>query len=110
MRGFSGGPRSWSELPALRATPPRRPALSGAEHVQLQRHGDGAELAAATLAGARGLPLPADVDLIDRVAAMGLSKGTRRDGGAAFGLGGGRESMRVAPSGLPSIEEGEGRR
>ena len=66
-------------------------------------------MAAAALAGARGLPLPADVDLMDKVAAMGLSKGTRRDGGAAFGLGGGRESMRAAPSGPSSIEEGEGR-
>ena len=39
-------------------------------------------MAAAALAGARGLPLPADVDLMDGVATMGLSKGTRRDGGA----------------------------
>ena len=54
MRGFSGGPRSWSKLPALRAMPPRRPTLSAVEHVQLQRPGDGAELAAAALAGARG--------------------------------------------------------
>ena len=39
-------------------------------------------IATAALAGAQGLPLPADVDPMDRVAAMGLSKGTRRDGGA----------------------------
>ena len=46
---------------------------------------------------------------MDRVAIMGLSKGTRRGEGATFGLGEGRESMWVAPSGLPSIEEGKGR-
>ena len=35
MRGFVGGPRSWSKLSALRAAPPRRAAPSAVEHVQL---------------------------------------------------------------------------